>query len=121
VVDQPKRLLAQLDNVTLVENKREKECCGFGGAFSVRQPEVSAAMVTDKVASIEETGATQVVSGDCGCLMNIGGALDKAGKPIKPKHIAEFLLDRLGPQADQALSNHNESAGEARGERTHGA
>lgn len=94
VVDEPKRLLRALGNVTLVENPREAECCGFGGTFAVRQPEVSAAMVADKIASIEETGAQAVVSGDCGCLMNIGGALDKAGKPIRARHLAEFLLER---------------------------
>lgn len=94
VVDEPKALLRALANVTLVENPREKECCGFGGAFAIRQPEISAAMVADKIASVEQTGATQVVSGDCGCLMNMGGALEKAGKPIRPLHIAEFLLER---------------------------
>lgn len=94
VVDEPKRLLRALANVTLVENPREKECCGFGGTFSVRQPEISAAMVGDKIAAIEATGATRVVSGDCGCMMNIGGALEKAGKPIAAQHIAEFLLER---------------------------
>lgn len=94
VVDEPKRLLRSLANVTLVENPREKECCGFGGTFAVRQPEISAAMVGDKIASVEATGAAEVVSGDCGCLMNIGGALEKAGKPIRSRHIAEFLLER---------------------------
>lgn len=94
VVDQPKQLLRQLANVTLVENPREKECCGFGGTFAVRQPEISAAMVHDKVAAIEETGAVAVVSGDCGCLMNITGAMEKAKKPIAGRHIAEFLLER---------------------------
>ncbi|CDK99027.1 putative L-lactate dehydrogenase, Fe-S oxidoreductase subunit [Magnetospirillum gryphiswaldense MSR-1 v2] len=94
VVDEPKRLLRGLANVTLVENPREKECCGFGGTFAVRQPEISAAMVADKINAIGETGAARVVSGDCGCLMNIGGALDKAGKPIRAQHLAEFLLER---------------------------
>jgi L-lactate dehydrogenase complex protein LldE len=94
VVDEPKQLLRSLANVTLVENPREKECCGFGGMFSVRQPEISAAMVTDKVASIEDTGAAEVVSGDCGCLMNITGAADKAKKSFRGRHIAEFLLER---------------------------
>ncbi|MCR6631950.1 MAG: (Fe-S)-binding protein [Magnetospirillum sp.] len=96
VVDQPKALLRQLANVTLVENAREKECCGFGGTFAVRQPEISAAMVTDKVAALEETGAAEVLSGDCGCLMNINGAVEKAGKRLRGRHIAEFLLERTG-------------------------
>lgn len=94
VVDQPKSLLRQLANVTLVENPRETECCGFGGTFAVRQPEISAAMVTDKVAALAETGATEVLSGDCGCLLNITGALDKAGQAMTGRHIAEFLWER---------------------------
>ena len=94
VVNEPKTLLRQLTNVTLVENPRERECCGFGGTFAVRQPDVSNAMVTDKVASIEATGAVEVVSGDCGCLMNINGAAEKSGAKVKGRHIAEFLLER---------------------------
>ncbi|HYG90179.1 MAG TPA: (Fe-S)-binding protein [Azospirillum sp.] len=95
VLDEPKALLRQLANVELVELKREKECCGFGGTFAVRHPEISAAMVEDKVADIEGTGAKAVVSGDCGCLMNINGALDAGRKPVKGKHIAEFLMERI--------------------------
>ena len=94
VVDEPKQLLRSLANVTLVDNPRESECCGFGGTFAVRRPEISAAMVADKIDAIGQTGAELVVSGDCGCLMNIGGALEKAGRPARPRHIAEFLLER---------------------------
>jgi L-lactate dehydrogenase complex protein LldE len=94
VTDEPKRLLRSLSNVTLVENPRERECCGFGGTFSVRQPEVSAAMVADKIASVEATGASEMVTGDCGCMMNISGAMEKAGTPIRNRHLAEFLLER---------------------------
>lgn len=98
VVDQPKTLLRQLANVELVENPRERECCGFGGTFAVRQPAVSAAMVTDKVAALEETRAVEVLSGDCGCLLNINGALEKGDKPMRGRHIAEFLLERTAPE-----------------------
>ena len=94
VVDEPKRLLRRLANVTLVENPREAECCGFGGTFAVKQPAISAAMVADKVAALESTGARRVVSGDCGCLMNITGAIAKAGKPMAGSHLAEFLWER---------------------------
>jgi len=94
VVDEPKQLLRQLKNVTLIENPREKECCGFGGTFAVRQPEISAAMVQDKIEALASTDATEVLSGDCGCLMNITGALDKQNHPLKGRHIAEFLLER---------------------------
>ncbi len=94
VGEQPKSLLRQLSQVELIDLPRERECCGFGGTFAVRQPEVSGAMVTDKIDAIAQTGAETVVSGDCGCLLNIGGALEKAGRPARPKHIAEFLWER---------------------------
>lgn len=94
VGEQPKTLLRQLANVDLVELARERECCGFGGTFSVREPEISAAMVTDKIDAVSQSGADVVLSGDCGCLMNIGGALDRAGRPTRPRHIAEFLWER---------------------------
>jgi L-lactate dehydrogenase complex protein LldE len=94
VTDEPKRLLRSLSNVKLVENPRERECCGFGGTFSVRQPEVSAAMVADKIASVEATGASEMVTGDCGCMMNISGAIEKSGSRVRNRHLAEFLLER---------------------------
>lgn len=95
VVEEPKSLLRQLANVELVELKREKECCGFGGTFAVRHPEISAAMVGDKVADIEDTGAARVVSGDCGCLLNITGALEAGAKAARGQHIAQFLKERI--------------------------
>lgn len=94
VVDEPRTLLRQLANVTLVETPRGKECCGFGGTFAVRQPEISAAMVKDKVEALESTRAAKVVSGDCGCLMNIAGAMKTSGSSMTGQHIAEFLLER---------------------------
>ena len=94
VREEPKQLLRSLANVTVAELQRPGECCGFGGTFSVRQPEISAAMVADKIADIAAVGATEILSGDCGCLMNISGALDKRGAPVKARHIAEFLLER---------------------------
>ncbi|MCW9033570.1 MAG: (Fe-S)-binding protein [Rhodospirillales bacterium] len=94
VREEPKELLRQLESVELQELKREKECCGFGGTFAVRQPEVSAAMVEDKTKDISDTGASAVVSGDCGCLMNITGTLEAKQSRVKGQHIAEFLLER---------------------------
>ena len=94
VVRHAKALIGQLKNVTLVELARETECCGFGGTFAVKQPALSAAMVTDKVADIRRTGATTLLAGDCGCLMNITGAMDHAGVSVDGKHLAEFLWER---------------------------
>ena len=87
-------LLNQLNNVTWQEPQRAEECCGFGGTFAVKQPEVSAAMAEDKCQAITDTGASKLVSGDCGCLMNLSGTIAKRTAPVKSAHIAEFLLER---------------------------
>jgi L-lactate dehydrogenase complex protein LldE len=96
VVEEPKRLLAQLGNVTLAPLVREKECCGFGGTFSIRNPEISAAMVSDKALDAVGTGAAELLSGDGGCLMNIQGRVDVLGRGPRCRHIAEFLRERIG-------------------------
>jgi L-lactate dehydrogenase complex protein LldE len=87
-------LLGQLDNVTLHEQARPEECCGFGGTFAVRHPEISAAMVSDKVDAITRTGAKQFVTTDCGCLMNIAGFAEKQQRPLSGQHILSFLWER---------------------------
>jgi L-lactate dehydrogenase complex protein LldE len=92
--EEPKALLGQLTNVELVTLARERECCGFGGTFSVRFPEISAAMVADKADDVAATGASELLAADCGCLMNIGGKLEKDGSRVRPRHIAEFLWER---------------------------
>ena len=68
-----RQLLGGLDKVKVAQQDHESECCGFGGTFSVKQPEISGAMVEDKVKALKATGAERVVSADCGCLMNILG------------------------------------------------
>jgi L-lactate dehydrogenase complex protein LldE len=68
-----RKLLGDLAHVTVAQQDHESECCGFGGTFSVKQPEISGAMVEDKVKALKATGAERVVSADCGCLMNILG------------------------------------------------
>jgi L-lactate dehydrogenase complex protein LldE len=94
VIKNAKILLAQLANVHLIELEREYECCGFGGTFAVKHPLISAAMVRDKIDDIVQTGAKRVISGDCGCLMHIRGAMDKCGLGVDTQHLAEFLWER---------------------------
>ncbi|WP_019644031.1 (Fe-S)-binding protein [Novispirillum itersonii] len=94
LTDEPKRLLGQLKNVTVAPLQRERECCGFGGTFAVRHADVSAAMVADKCADIEGTGAATVLGGDCGCLMNISGALEHKGSAVGSQHLADYLWER---------------------------
>ncbi|GAA3565679.1 (Fe-S)-binding protein [Marinobacter xestospongiae] len=87
-------LLGQLDKVTLVEQVRAEECCGFGGTFAVRHPEISGAMVNEKVSSLVDTGARAFVTTDCGCLMNIDGHAEKEQQPLRGQHILSFLWQR---------------------------
>lgn len=90
-----KAILRGLANVTFRELSREYECCGFGGTFAVKRPEVSAAMVRDKVEDIRATGASVVLTADCGCLLNITGAAQKMGVNVRGLHLAEFLWERI--------------------------
>ncbi|MBD5165188.1 (Fe-S)-binding protein [Helicobacter sp.] len=94
-IEASKNLLRRLKNVELVPLEFEEECCGFGGTFSVKEPEISNAMVTQKIKDIQNTGAKYVVSGDGGCLLNIQGTMSKLGMDTKGVHLYEFLLKRL--------------------------
>jgi L-lactate dehydrogenase complex protein LldE len=94
IVEESKALVAQLSNVELAPLSRERECCGFGGTFSIREPEISGAMVDDKASDVVSTGAPILLSADPGCLMNIGGRLQARGEPVAARHVAEFLWER---------------------------
>ncbi|AUB79642.1 (Fe-S)-binding protein [Candidatus Thiodictyon syntrophicum] len=94
VADATMDLLGRLARVELVEPERAAECCGFGGAFSVKQPEISAAMAGDKARAILATGAAVLVGQDCGCLMNLGGTLARQGGGPLVRHLAEFIWER---------------------------
>ncbi len=94
VKDQPRKLLSRVAGAELVEMKNSDYCCGFGGAFSVKYPEISTAMVKDKVDHIVNSGARAVVGCDTGCLLNISGAISRRGLPIETMHIAEMLAQR---------------------------
>ena len=92
-------LLAQLSGVERVDHDHESECCGFGGSFSVRMPDISGAMVRDKTAALKGSGAAEVVSADCGCLLNINGCFEKQGDALRGEHLASFLLRRTSASA----------------------
>lgn len=94
------QLLGQLKQVEVVAQARQQECCGFGGSFAIKQGEISGAMVYDKCQAIEETGVKTLLSQDCGCLMNIGSALEKRQTDIRSLHIAEFLWERISDTDD---------------------
>lgn len=94
VADRIESLIGQLHNVEVIEQARKEECCGFGGTFSIKQADVSGAMVKDKTDALRATGAPTVISQDCGCLMNIGGAFEHQGDAPRTAHIAEYLWER---------------------------
>jgi L-lactate dehydrogenase complex protein LldE len=96
VWEQPRRLLRKVSAAEFVELHDSDKCCGFGGAFSVKYADISAAMVEDKVNNIIASGADTVVGCDMGCLMNIQGMLSRKGSDIKVRHIAQILAgDRI--------------------------
>lgn len=88
---QPRRLLGSVDGLSLVEMKTPEVCCGFGGTFCVKYPSISDAMVADKAADIVATGATSLLAGDLGCLLNMAGKLLRQGHPVEVRHVAEVL------------------------------
>jgi L-lactate dehydrogenase complex protein LldE len=96
VKEQPRRLLASVDGLTLTELPGAEVCCGFGGTFCIKYPEISDKMVTDKAADIAATGAEAVVAGDLGCLLNIAGKLSRRGSRVEVRHVAEVLADMTG-------------------------
>jgi L-lactate dehydrogenase complex protein LldE len=91
---EPMTLLSAVAGIKLCVVRDREECCGFGGMFSVKFPDISASMLDDKLARINESGAEVVVANDCGCLMQIGGGLSRKGEKIEVRHLAEVLAAR---------------------------
>jgi len=88
---QPRQLLASVSGLTLKELPGAEICCGFGGTFCIKYPDISDKMVTDKEADIAATGAEAVLAGDLGCLLNIAGKLHRQGRRVEVRHVAEVL------------------------------
>lgn len=88
---EPRRLLGKVRGAELVELPNATTCCGFGGTFSVKYPEISVAMLDQKVDAIERAGVDAVVAADTSCLMQIGGRLSRRGSRVKVMHLAEVL------------------------------
>jgi L-lactate dehydrogenase complex protein LldE len=89
--DRPERLLRAVRGLELVELPRAESCCGFGGTFSVKNPDTSAAMGADKVADVLATGAQVLAAADTSCLLHIGGQLSRRGTGVRVVHLAEIL------------------------------
>jgi L-lactate dehydrogenase complex protein LldE len=88
---QPRRLIANVAGLEFVEMAEADRCCGFGGTFSVKYPEISGALVQAKVDTILASGADTVTGADMGCLMNVKGRLSRLNSPVRVLHIAQIL------------------------------
>jgi L-lactate dehydrogenase complex protein LldE len=93
VKQQPRTLLRSVEGLTLAELPGAEVCCGFGGTFCIKYPEISNKMVGEKTADIVRTGADTLLAGDMGCLLNMAGKLKREGSKIRVRHVAEILAD----------------------------
>jgi len=94
IESEPRKLIRAVRGVDLVEMQDYQLCCGFGGTFSVKFPEVSVAMGDDKVKAALAAGAEYLVANDSGCLMHLAGVIHRQGLPLRTIHLAELLAKR---------------------------
>jgi L-lactate dehydrogenase complex protein LldE len=106
VKEEPWKLLMQVQGTEAVHMDLEEQCCGFGGTFAVKYPEISDAMLQKKIASLQHTGADALVSCDAGCLMHIAGRLHRQGIGLRVMHLAELLNAGQTPQEAPRASGH---------------
>jgi L-lactate dehydrogenase complex protein LldE len=93
---QPRKLLRSVSGLSLKELPGADVCCGFGGTFCIKYPDISERMVSDKIADAAATGADTLLAGDLGCLLNMAGKASRQGKQIRVRHVAEVLADMTG-------------------------
>ena len=94
IKSEPRRLISKVKGAEFVEMDNADSCCGFGGTFSVKYPEISLAILDQKIEAIERAKVDAVISGDASCLMQIGGRLSRKCSPVKVMHIAELLASQ---------------------------
>jgi L-lactate dehydrogenase complex protein LldE len=104
VKKQPRRLLDTVEGLNVAELAEPEICCGFGGTFCVKYPEISTRMVTDKIRDVTATGADTLLAGDMGCLLNLAGRLRREGSDVHVRHVAEVLanMTREAPPIGEA-------------------
>jgi L-lactate dehydrogenase complex protein LldE len=91
VKSEPRKLLRTVEGLELIELEDAEVCCGFGGTFCVKYPDISNVMVAKKAKKIAATKADLLLAGDLGCLMNMAGKLKREGIALKARHVAEIL------------------------------
>lgn len=95
IKQEPRQLLGSVEGLELRELKEPEVCCGFGGLFSVKYPEISERMADDKIADAQSTGAELITSADLGCLLHLAGRIARRDLPLRARHIAEILADEI--------------------------
>ncbi|OMH38154.1 (Fe-S)-binding protein [Motiliproteus sp. MSK22-1] len=93
VKNQPRQLLGKIDNLDIKEMNEAETCCGFGGTFCIKYPDISNRMVSNKSSNAEDTGAKTLLGGDLGCLLNMAGKLKREGSTIEVRHVVEVLAN----------------------------
>ncbi len=92
---EPRYLIEEVMGDTVVELAENRMCCGFGGSFSLEQPEISRRLMDRKLDNAQATGAQVVVTDNQGCIMHLRGGIDAEGRPMQVRHIAELLAERI--------------------------
>ena len=106
VTDAPRRLISRVAGIEACDAEMSEQCCGFGGTFAVKYPEISSAMLEKKIASLKRAGADTLVSCDAGCLMHIAGRLRRQGMDVRVLHLAELLNAGHGVEESQHASGN---------------
>jgi L-lactate dehydrogenase complex protein LldE len=110
---QPRALLGTVAGLTLTELKDADVCCGFGGTFAVKYPEISDRIVEKKAEAVTASGAPTLLAGDMGCLLNMAGKLRREGSPVRVRHVAEVLAGMAGGPAIGEAPTGSPTSGEA--------
>eukprot|EP01155_Anaeramoeba_flamelloides_P024742 Anaeramoba_flamelloidesa810_39.p2 GENE.a810_39~~a810_39.p2 ORF type:complete len:264 (-),score=35.23 a810_39:2255-3046(-) len=99
IKQQPRQLLAEVDGIVLSEMQEAETCCGFGGTFCVKYPDISNRMVSNKTEFAVNSGADTLVGGDLGCLLNMAGKLKREGREMQVRHVVELLANTTSTPA----------------------
>ena len=107
IKEAPRKLVSSIENAEIIPLKGEEECCGFGGLFSIKLPNVSGAILDKKLASVQENKADWILLGDVSCMTNMNTALEKRGEPKHLRHVADVLAEAILNSGEKSEGNPN--------------